>query len=179
MTSIQSITFAGGCFWCVEAVFKMLNGVEQVTSGYTGGTTPNPSYEDICTGKTGHAEAIKIDYDPSVIGIEELLAVFFTSHDPTMLNQQGDDVGTQYRSAIFYATSEQKQAAEKFIQELTDNKTFSRPIVTEIKPLEQFYSAENYHQNYYANNQNKPYCQLVIDPKIRKVKEKFTHLLKT
>lgn len=174
----QSIIFAGGCFWCVEAVFKMLKGVKQVTSGYIGGTVPNPTYQDICTGRTGHAEAIKIDYDPATIGMEELLSVFFTSHDPTTLNQQGNDIGTQYRSAIFYTTDEQKQAAEKFIQALSDNKTFARPIVTKIKPAEIFYQAEDYHQNYYTNNQNKPYCQLVIDPKITKLKQKFAHLLK-
>lgn len=176
---IQSIIFAGGCFWCVEAVFKMLKGVEQITSGYTGGTVPNPSYEDTCTGNTGHVEAIKIDYNPTVIDIDELLAVFFTSHDPTTLNQQGNDIGTQYRSAIFYTTPEQKQAVEKFIEELTDSKTFVRPIVTEIKPAETFYPAEDYHQNYYANNQTQPYCRLVIDPKIIKLKEKYAHLLKT
>jgi methionine-S-sulfoxide reductase len=175
----QSIVFGGGCFWCVEAVFKMLTGVEQVTSGYTGGTLPNPSYEDICTGKTGHTEVVQILYNPTIIDLEELLTVFFTSHDPTTPNQQGNDIGTQYRSVIFYTTLEQKQAAEQFIQELVNNKTFSRPIVTQINPLDRFYPAESYHQNYYANNQNQPYCQLVINPKIIKLKQKFAHLLKT
>ncbi len=178
MSSIQSIIFAGGCFWCVEAIFNRLKGVEGVTSGYTGGTVPNPSYEQICGGDTGHAEAIKIDYNPSIIGMEELLSVFFSSHDPTTLNQQGNDIGNQYRSAIFYTTDEQKRASEKFVEDLTNNRTFSKPIVTEIKPLDVFYPAEDYHQNYYANNQNKPYCQIVIDPKIVKLKQKFSHLLK-
>lgn len=175
----HSIIFGGGCFWCIEAVFKMLKGVEGVTSGYTGGNFPNPTYEDICTGKTGHAEVVKIDYNPNIIDLKTLLEVFFTSHDPTTPNQQGNDHGPQYRSAIFYTTPEQKQTVEKYIEELTVNKTFTKPIITQILPLEKFYPAETYHQNYYNNNQDQPYCQIMIDPKIIKLKKTFAHLLKS
>jgi peptide-methionine (S)-S-oxide reductase len=174
----QSIIFGGGCFWCVEAIFKMLKGIESVTSGYTGGNFPNPTYEDICTGKTGHAEVIKIEYKPDIINLETLLTVFFTSHDPTTPNQQGNDLGPQYRSAIFFTVPEQKRVIENYIQKLTDEKLFTQPIITQVLPLEKFYPAEGYHQNYYSNNQDQPYCQIVIDPKIIKFKKSFSHLLK-
>ncbi len=174
----QSIIFGGGCFWCIEAVFKMLKGVDSVTSGYTGDDFPNPTYENVCTGKTSHAEVVQITYNPETIDLETLLAVFFTSHDPTTLNQQGADIGSQYRSVIFFTTPEQKQVAEKYIQKLTDEQTFTKPIITQVQPLEKFYPAEAYHQNYYTNNQTQPYCQIVINPKIIKLKQKFAHLLK-
>ncbi len=174
----QSIIFGGGCFWCVEAVFNMLKGVESVSSGYTGGNLPNPTYQDICTGKTGHAEVVKAEYSPNIISLEQLLAVFFTSHDPTTPNQQGADIGTQYRSVIFYNDPEQKEVTKNYIQKLTDEKIFAQPIITQVLPLEKFYPAEDYHQNYYANNQTQPYCQRVIDPKIIKLKKTFSHLLK-
>lgn len=174
----ESIIFGGGCFWCMEAVFQMLEGVTGVASGYTGGTIPNPTYEQVCTGRTGHAEAIKIDFDPMKIKLTDLLAVYFTSHDPTTLNRQGNDVGTQYRSSIFYATSEQLEITKKFIAELEADKTFSSPIVTTLEPLTVFYLAEKYHQNYYRNNESQPYCQVVINPKIAKLRQKYAHLLK-
>ncbi len=174
----ESIVFGGGCFWCTEAVFQMLEGVTGVSSGYTGGTVPNPTYEQVCSGRTGHAEAIKIEYDPSKVKVSDLLAVFFSSHDPTTLNRQGNDVGTQYRSAIFYSTPEQKTAAEAFIAELVAEKTFVDPIVTTLEPAAEFFPAEQYHQNYYQNNQSQPYCQFMIDPKIAKLRQKYAHLLK-
>ena len=173
----QTIIFGGGCFWCMEAVFQMLQGVNSVTSGYTGGTTPNPSYEDVCTGTTGHVEAIKIEFDPEIIKLNDLLAVFFTTHDPTTLNRQGNDVGTQYRSAIFYTNPKQKTEIDQFIQKLTDDQVFKDPIVTEVKPAGEFYEAEDYHKNYYRNNENKPYCQVIISPKIAKLRKQYRHLL--
>lgn len=175
----ESIIFGGGCFWCIEAVFKMLKGIDSVISGYAGGHVSNPTYKDICTGKTGHAEVIRIEYNPQIITLEQLLAVFFTSHNPTTLNQQGADIGPQYRSVIFYTEPEQEQVIKNHIQKLTDEKTFVKPIITQVMHLEKFYPAETYHQNYYANNQSQPYCQIVIDPKIIKLKKTFTHLLKS
>lgn len=172
----QTAVFAGGCFWCIEAVFQRLNGVEKVTSGYTGGRVEKPSYEQVCNGSTGHAEAVTIEYSPDVVSYHTLLEVLFTIHDPTTLNRQGNDVGEQYRSAIFYANDEQKQEAEKFIQETA--KDYADPIVTQIVPFGEFYPAESYHQNYYNNNQSQGYCSLVISPKIHKFEKKFAHLLK-
>ncbi len=170
-------TLGAGCFWCVEAVFQDLKGVLTVVSGYTGGQTLNPTYEDICTGMTGHAEVARISFDPSVISFEEILQVFWTSHDPTTLDRQGNDVGTQYRSAIFYHNEEQRIVAEKskneFATQLWDN-----PIVTEITEARVFYSAEAKHQNFYKENPNYGYCRIVINPKVAKVKLKFAHLLK-
>lgn len=176
-SSIETIVFGGGCFWCTEAIFQMLNGVKSVTSGYTGGDTPNPTYEQVCTGDTGHVEAVKIEYDPTRVRLRDLLAVFFTSHDPTTLNHQGNDTGTQYRSAIFYSSDAQKQTIDAFIKELVENKTFGRPIVTDIKPLGVFYPAESYHRNYYRANSNQPYCQFIINPKIAKLRKTYAHLL--
>jgi peptide-methionine (S)-S-oxide reductase len=175
----ETALFGGGCFWCTEAVFKMLKGVISVAPGYAGGTTKNPTYEQVCNGNTGHAEVIKIEFDPKEITFHDLLTVFFSSHDPSTLNRQGNDVGTQYRSAIFYTTPEQKQEAEFFIQELNTSSKEGKPIVTEVTPLDQFYEAEDYHKDYFARNQDAAYCQLVINPKLDKVQQKFAELLKT
>lgn len=172
------MVFGGGCFWCVEAVFQLLRGVESVTSGYTGGAMPNPTYRAVSNEDTGHVEAVKVEYDPAVVKVEDLLAVFFSSHDPTTRNRQGNDVGTQYRSAIFYTTDTQKITAENYMKKLADDQTFSGPIVTELEPLGTFYPAEAYHQNYYRNNSDQPYCQVMIDPKVAKLRKEYAHLLK-
>lgn len=171
MMAKETIVFGGGCFWCTEAVFNLFKGVENTVSGYAGGKIANPSYDQVCTGTTGHAEVLKIDYDPSVIPLETLLDIFFTMHDPTTLNRQGADSGTQYRSIILYQTSQQKEAAERFIKAV--QKDFSKPIVTEVTKLDKFYPAEGYHQKYYERNEDKPYCSAVIGPKIAKVKKKY------
>ena len=172
-------TFAGGCFWCTEAVFSRLKGVEKVVSGYTGGHIKNPAYREICTGRTGHAEAIQIYYDDKVISFKELLEVFFATHDPTTLNRQGNDMGTQYRSAIFYNEKSQKEAANHFIGLLEKEAVFDSPIVTEVVPLETFYIAEDYHQNYFNQNSEQAYCQFIINPKLKKLKTNFSNKLKT
>lgn len=176
--NIQTIVFAGGCFWCTEAVFRRLRGVQGVVSGYTGGHVPNPTYEAVCSGRTGHAEGVKVEYDPIEVTLDILLSVFFTTHDPTTLNRQGADVGTQYRSAIFYTTEEQKTEIELFIKKLEEEKVYSDPVVTEVQPLDVFYEAEEYHHKYYEMNQDKAYCQVVISPKIVKLREKFREYLK-
>ncbi len=173
----QTIVFGGGCFWCMEAVFQMLRGVLSVSSGYAGGHKDKPTYHEVSSERTGHAEVVAINFDPTIVTLDDLFAVFFTTHDPTTLNQQGADRGTQYRSAIFYTTDEQKLVSDRFIQKLIVEKTFSKPIVTEITPLETFYPAEGYHQNYYRNNMDQPYCQVVIDPKIGKLRQKYAHLI--
>ncbi len=170
--------FGGGCFWCTEAVFKMLRGVISVEPGYAGGTKENPSYEDVSSGTTGHAEVIHIEYSPSKVTYRDLLTVFFGSHDSTTLNRQGADVGTQYRSAIFTTSDAQKSEAEAFIKELNDSNTEGAPVVTEVRPLEKFYPAENYHHDYYANNKEAGYCQIIINPKLQKVQQQFAALLK-
>jgi len=167
--NIEKATFGAGCFWCVEAVFQDIGGVLDVRAGYTGGTTDNPTYEEVCSGRTGHAEVIQIDFDSSKVGYEELLDLFWVSHDPTTLNQQGADVGTQYRSAIYYHSDSQKVMAEKSIDNANNIKLYSNPIITEISALDTFYIAENYHQDYYRLNKNAPYCQLVIRPKLEKL----------
>jgi peptide-methionine (S)-S-oxide reductase len=159
---MQTAYFAGGCFWCVEAIFQRINGVTHVTSGYCNGTTIDPTYQDICTGSTGHAEVVKIEFDEDQLEFEKLLKVFFATHDATTLNQQGNDRGTQYRSAVFYVSNEQQQQAKQLIQKLGDN------VVTEVTKLDVFYPAEDYHQNYFNNNQNQPYCQMLIAPKLAK-----------
>lgn len=174
----ETIVFGGGCFWCTEAVFAMLKGVISVEPGYTGGTTLNPTYESISTGKTGHVEVIKIEYDPSQISIPNLMTVFFATHDPSQLNRQGNDVGTQYRSAIFYTTEEQRSEAQKMISEIDTSSTEGGKVVTEVNRLEAFYPAEEYHKNYFINNPEKGYCQIVINPKVEKVQAKFIELLK-
>ncbi len=169
----ETITFGTGCFWCTEAIFQQLDGVISATSGYSGGAIDNPTYKQVCTGTTGHAEVIQVVYDPTKISYPELLEVFWSTHDPTTLNRQGADVGTQYRSAIFYHTEKQKQMAEKYKEELETAKAFDRPIVTEITPFVKFYKAEDYHQNYYKENGSQPYCQMVIRPKVEKFKKVF------
>jgi peptide-methionine (S)-S-oxide reductase len=166
-------TFGNGCFWCTEAIFQQLKGVETVLPGYTGGTVKNPSYKEVCTGTTGHAEAIQITYDPSVISYRELLDVFFYTHDPTTLNRQGADVGTQYRSAIFYHNKEQQRDAQTIIAQLTAEGVYADPIVTEISAIDVFYQAEDYHRNYYNNNKNQGYCRAVINPKLDKFMKKY------
>lgn len=180
MSEIQKTyaIFGGGCFWCTEAVFQRLKGVMSVVSGYAGGDKEKPSYEAVSSGNTGHAEVIRVEFDPSIIKYEDLLNVFFTTHDPTTLNQQGADKGTQYRSVVFYSDDVQHQAVTKFISELEKEKVFNGPIVTEVKPIGIFFPAENYHQNFYNNNQNYPYCQAVINPKLAKLRQKFAALLK-
>jgi peptide-methionine (S)-S-oxide reductase len=176
----EKIYFAGGCFWCLEAIFQKLRGVEKITSGYIGGTTKSPSYKEVSTGKTGYIEAIEIIFDPKIITLDDLLAVFFTAHDPTSKDRQGGDVGPQYRSAIYFTSQNQKTTIEKFIKKLTANQIFDKPILTELKPFKIFYPAEDYHQNYYLQNRYKnPYCLLVINPKIKKLKKSFSHLLKS
>ncbi len=171
-------TLGGGCFWCVEAVYQDLKGVHSVVSGYAGGTIKNPTYEQICTGRTGHAEVAQITFDPEVISYEDILYVFWRTHDPTTLNRQGADIGTQYRSVIFYHNEEQKAIAEKSKRETDASGLWSNPIVTEISPLPKFYEAEGYHQNYYRTNPNQPYCRVVIDPKVSKFRKEFQDKLK-
>jgi peptide-methionine (S)-S-oxide reductase len=180
MTQQQTETaiFAGGCFWCTEAIFKEMKGVKSVVPGYTGGKRANPTYEQVSTGATGHAEAVKIEYDPTQVSYEELLQVFFATHDPTTLNRQGNDVGTQYRSAIFYTNERQKDLAEAYIKFLNDSDVYDQYIVTEVVPAEAFYEAEDYHKNYLANNPNNPYCQYVVLPKLEKFKKYFKDKLK-
>lgn len=172
----EEIVFGNGCFWCTEAVFQMIKGVVSVEPGYSGGTVANPTYEQVSAGNTGHAEVIKIVYNPDIVSYEEILQVFFASHDPTSLNRQGNDVGPQYRSVIFYSTERQKEKAEHYIMVL--NKTTVKPIVTAVEPLKEFYPAEDYHKKYYEAHKDAPYCQLVIEPKVEKVQAKFKNLLK-
>jgi peptide-methionine (S)-S-oxide reductase len=177
-TNIQRITFGSGCFWCTEAIFQTLKGVRTVTSGYMGGTVKNPTYEQICTGNTGHAEVVEVEYDADEVSLDEILLIFFKTHDATSLNRQGNDVGTQYRSVIFYHTDEQKQQAKTMIKKLTDEHIFNKPIVTEVTQASEFYKAENYHQNYFADNANKPYCAFVIQPKLNKFAKEFKEKIK-
>jgi peptide-methionine (S)-S-oxide reductase len=176
--NLQVATLAGGCFWCLEAVFDELKGVESVESGYSGGHVLNPSYEDVCDGDTGHAEAVRITFDPAVVSYADLLHVFFTIHDPTTPNRQGADVGPQYRSAIFYHNPEQKAAAEQVIQEINASGIWTNPIVTQVAPLEQFYMAEDYHQEYFKKNPFQGYCRAVIAPKVAKFRQKYVDRLK-
>jgi peptide-methionine (S)-S-oxide reductase len=171
-------TLGGGCFWCTEAVFSELRGVEQVESGYAGGSTPDPSYEHVCSGNTGHAEVVQITYDPAIISYKDILHIFFTVHDPTTLNRQGADVGTQYRSVILYDDKAQKDAAEETIREMNEAKVWGRPIVTEVSPLTTFYKAEDYHQDYYKKNPGEGYCAVVISPKVTKFRQKYQDMLK-
>lgn len=173
----EIVTLAGGCFWCLEAIFKELRGVKKVVSGYSGGTVPNPSYQEVCTGTTGH-EAVQITFDPRIISFKELMEVFFTIHDPTTLNRQGADVGTQYGSVIFYHTPEQKEIAKEVIANIEAAKIWDAPIVTEITPFKAFYPAENYHQEYFLNNPDQPYCRVMIEPKVAKFRKQFLTKLK-
>lgn len=175
---LEVATFAGGCFWCTEAVFLELNGVNKVVSGYIGGKTINPTYKDICNGDTGHAEAIQITFDPNIISYGELLEIFFATHDPTTLNRQGNDIGTQYRSEIFYNNEAQKQLSEEYIALMTKENTFGKPIVTTVLPASKFYEAEDYHQNYYNQNKMQGYCSYIITPKIEKLQKVYKDKLK-
>ena len=174
----ETITLGGGCFWCTEAVFEQLKGVEKVESGYSGGTVPNPTYQQVCSGDTGHAEVSQITFDPKVISLKVILEVFFAVHDPTMLNQQGNDVGTQYRSAIFYRNTEQKTVAKQVIKEIEAAKIWNGRIVTEVEPFKEFYRAEDYHQEYFRLHGQQPYCRVVIAPKVAKFREHFRDKLK-
>lgn len=178
MSETQTATLAGGCFWCLEAVFDDLKGVLSVESGYSGGTVVNPSYRAVCTGTTGHAEVVRVEFDPQVISFADLLRVFFSIHDPTTLNRQGADVGTQYRSAIFYHNDNQKQTAEEIIRELGAADLWPDPIVTEVSALVNYYPAEDYHQEYFANNPAQPYCAAVVAPKVAKFRKQFMERLK-
>ena len=172
-------TLAGGCFWCLEAVYDDLRGVESVESGYSGGDVVNPTYRQVCSGTTGHAEVVQVTFDPTVISFREILEIFFAIHDPTTLNRQGADIGTQYRSAIFYHSPEQKETAEKLIAELNAEQIWDAPVVTEVAPLGKFYVAEDYHQEYFAQNPAQPYCQAVVAPKVAKFRQKFLGKLKS
>ena len=171
-------TMAGGCFWCLEAVFDEVQGVEHVESGYAGGTVANPTYRQVCGGATGHAEVVRITFDPAIVSFRDLLNIFFTIHDPTTLNRQGSDIGTQYRSAILYHSPEQKATAEQVIKEINEAKIWPAPIVTEVTPFQGFYMAEDYHQEYFANNGGQPYCQFVVAPKVAKFRARYTEKLK-
>ncbi len=177
-TNLQTATLAGGCFWCLEAVYDEIKGVHLVESGYAGGQMDNPTYRDVCNGNTGHAEVVQIQFDPNVVSYRDLLNVFFTIHDPTTLNRQGADVGTQYRSAIFYDDDEQQKISEEVIKDLTAQKLWDRPIVTEVTKLDKFYMAEDYHQEYFARNPYQPYCQVVVAPKVSKFRKHFLEMLK-
>jgi peptide-methionine (S)-S-oxide reductase len=170
---LNTITLGGGCFWCTEAIYKELKGVTDIKPGYSGGHIKNPSYKEVCTGRTGHAEVIQITFDPAIISFSEILEVFFMTHDPTTLNRQGNDVGTQYRSAIFYHSEQQKQTAEKVIDLFEKEKVYDQPIVTEVTPFSNFYVAEDYHFNYFARNREQPYCQFIITPKLDKFRKIF------
>ncbi|TDP40150.1 peptide-methionine (S)-S-oxide reductase [Idiomarina aquatica] len=176
--NLAQATIGGGCFWCVESAFLQVKGVEKVQSGYTGGHTENPTYEQVCRGDTGHAEVAQLTYNPEIISYRQILEIFFTLHDPTQVNRQGNDVGTQYRTSIFYHSDEQKQQAEQIIAELEAEDAFAAPIVTEVSPLGKFYRAEDYHENYFARNPENPYCQAVISPKLAKFRKTFSGLLK-
>lgn len=171
-------TFAGGCFWCTEAIFQEVKGVEKVVSGYTGGFIKNPAYREVCNGTTGHAEAIQITFNPELVSYEDLLEIFFGTHDPTTLNRQGADVGTQYRSEVFYHSEAQKEKAEKYIQWIEQEKLYSNPIVTKVSPASEFYAAEDYHQDYYSQNSQQGYCQMVIAPKLEKLRKYYRSKLK-
>lgn len=174
---LEAAVLAGGCFWCLEAVFDQVSGVSDVVSGYAGGDSPNPTYEQVCSGNTGHAEVVRVAFDPAVISYEEILGIFFSIHDPTTLNRQGADVGTQYRSTIFYTNENQKAAAEAMIKELAEEKVWGKPVVTEVVPLDVFYPAEDYHQEYFARNPYQGYCQFVVAPKVSKFRKKYADKL--
>jgi peptide-methionine (S)-S-oxide reductase len=177
--NLETATLGAGCFWCVEAVFDDLRGVEDVVSGYSGGNKDNPTYQEVCSESTGHAEVVRLTFDPQIIDFSDILRVFFTVHDPTQLNRQGNDIGTSYRSAIFYHNDEQRQAAEEVIKEITDEGIYDKPIVTEVTAFDKFWPAENYHQEYFANNPNQPYCAAVVAPKVAKFRKKFVDRLKS
>jgi peptide-methionine (S)-S-oxide reductase len=177
-SALAKATLGGGCFWCVESVFNSLRGVKSALSGYAGGTTVNPTYKEVCGGNTGHAEVVQVEFDPSVITYRQVLEVFFSVHDPTQLNRQGNDVGTQYRSVVFYHDDAQQHEAKRIIAELDQQKLFAAPIVTQVQPAPTFYRAEDYHQEYFANNPGQPYCAAVVAPKVSKFRAKWAHLLR-
>jgi len=179
MNNLPTAVFGGGCFWCLEAVFDRMEGVTAVESGYEGGHVENPTYQQVCNGNTGHAEVVRVTFDPAKVSYGELLEVFFSVHDPTTLNRQGNDVGTQYRSVIFYTSEDQYREAKKKIEELTAARTWPDPIVTSLEPAGKFYVAEDYHQEYFTNNGNQPYCQFVVAPKVKKFQQKFAEKLKS
>lgn len=174
---MEKAIFGGGCFWCTEAVFKMIRGVTSVLPGYAGGISESPTYEEVSTGKSGHVEVVAVEYDPAQVKYSDLLLVFFGSHDPTTINRQGNDIGPQYRSVIFYTTPEQKVVAEQFIKEINGSNKMGEPVVTTVEPLKKFYLAETYHQDYFAKNPRQPYCQLIINPKLEKVQKEFARLM--
>lgn len=176
---MQNIVLGGGCFWCVEAVFQLFDGIEELMPGYAGGKTPNPSYREVCSGSTGHAEVVRVTWDPDKLSLEDVLTLFFHAHDPTTLNRQGNDVGTQYRSAIFYQNEEEKEAIDRVIAEIEEKRVWNRPIVTQVVPLTEFFPAEDYHKNYYQEHPSQPYCNIVIGPKVQKMKTQFSQLLKS
>lgn len=178
-SSLELATLAGGCFWCIEAVLREVEGVDKVVSGYTGGTTPDPTYRQVCTGQTGHAEAVQVSFNPAIISFREILEIFFSVHDPTTLNRQGADKGTQYRSAIFYHNEQQRDTAVELIKELNDAHLWDKPIVTQVVSLDTFYPAEDYHQEYFSRNPEQWYCQTVISPKVNKLRKKWAERLKT
>jgi peptide-methionine (S)-S-oxide reductase len=178
MENLQTIVLGGGCFWCLEAVFDRMEGVTSVESGYMGGHVDNPTYRQVCNGDTGHVEVVRVTFDPGKVTLREILDVFFSLHDPTTLNRQGNDVGTQYRSAIFYSSEEQHREAKKKIDELTATHAWPNPIVTSLEPADKFFIAEDYHQEYFANNSNQPYCQFVVAPKVKKFEQKFAEKMK-
>ena len=175
---VEVATLGGGCFWCIEAAFQEIRGVTKVESGYAGGTTASPTYEQVCTGTTGHAEVVQVTFDPDTVSFKEILEIFFTAHDPTTLNRQGADVGTQYRSAIFYHSKKQKETAEQVINDFEAKKVWPHPIVTQVEPFKRFYKAEEYHKQYFDRNPNAGYCRVVIAPKIAKLRKKFSEKLK-
>jgi peptide-methionine (S)-S-oxide reductase len=178
MAKAEVATLAGGCFWCLEAIFREVDGVDGVISGYTGGTTANPTYEEVCTDTTGHTEAVQLTFDPGKISYREILQIFFSVHDPTTLNRQGEDVGTQYRSAIFYHNDRQRAIAEALVKELNEAQLWNKPIVTQVAPLDEFYPAEDYHREYFSRHPEQPYCQVVISPKVSKFRKQWTKRLK-
>ena len=177
-TDLEITTLGGGCFWCIEAVFVELKGVQTAVSGYSGGKTDNPTYEQICSGKTGHAEVVQVTFDSNIVSFKEILEVFFTVHDPTTLNKQGNDVGTQYRSVIYYHSDKQKEIAQETIEELVKSARWSNPVVTELRPIEKFFEAEAYHQNYFKINSSQPYCKVVIEPKVNRFRKLYLNQLK-
>jgi len=176
--TIESITVGGGCFWCVEAVYVLVRGVQSVESGYSNGHTKNPTYEQVCSGNTGHVEVLKVQFDSEIISLKDILNIFFAIHDPTTLNRQGNDVGTQYRSGIYYENAAQAETAKAVMKELVEQKVFDQPIITELKPLENYSAAEGYHQNYYANHPEQGYCSFVVAPKVAKFRKSFAHWMK-
>lgn len=176
---MREIVLGGGCFWCVEAVFQLFEGIVEIEPGYAGGKTPNPSYREVCSGSTGHAEVVRLKYDENNISLEAILEIFFHAHDPTTLNRQGNDVGTQYRSIVFYSNEDQKETIDRIIHKIEQDRVWDRPIVTQVEPFTAFYAAEDYHKNYYDKNSSQPYCNIVIGPKVKKIRNTFSEIVKS